>query len=59
MLLLVESHISLKAKELRGALENGGKKKCYYDAQDWYKKCKARGITEFTPDLALQLRKEG
>lgn len=55
----MESHISLKAKELRGALENGGKKKCYYDAQDWYKKCKARGITEFTPDLALQLRKEG
>lgn len=48
----------LKAKELRGALENGGKKKWYYDAQDWYKKCKARGITEFTPDLALQLRKE-
>ena len=24
----------LKAKELRGALENGGKKKWYYDAQD-------------------------
>ena len=48
----------LKAKELRGALENGGKRKWYYDAQNWYKKCKARGITEFTPDLALQLRKE-
>lgn len=48
----------LKAKELRGALEHGGKRKWYYDAQDWYKKCKARGITEFTPDLALQLRKE-
>lgn len=48
----------LKAKELRGALENGGKRKWYYDAQNWYKKCKARGITEFTPNLALQLRKE-
>lgn len=48
----------LKAKELRAALDNGGKKTWYYGAKDWYKKCKARGITQFTPDLALKLYKE-
>lgn len=46
----------LKAKELRGALGNKRKKRqWYYGAEDWYDYCLAHGITEFTPQLALDL----
>ena len=56
-MLKIKSPFYLKAKELRGALENKklGKKYWHYGAKDWYKWCKAQHITQFSPELALRL----
>ena len=61
-MLKIKSPFYLKAKELRGAMglaDNGHEKRqWHYGAYDWYQRVKAEGITNFSPDLALQLYKE-
>lgn len=58
-MLKVKTTFYHKAKELRSALGHVTKKRrWYYGAEDWYDRCIARDIHEFTPDLALQLYDE-
>lgn len=47
----------LKAKELRGAIHQNGKKMWWYGAKHWWRLCKKHKITVFTPDLPLLIYK--
>ena len=58
MMLKYKTPFYLKAKELRSKLEKHSLSKhenYYYGAQPWVELCKKKGITKFTPQLALDL----